>query len=103
MFKDVVYVPSLAVNLLSTYQMNHTCSPKRVVFDIDSMEISDISTRKLIAKGVANHASKEYEFSHFFPYLDTVQIMRPFKREGKLILPKPFSYDDVSCDVSESK
>ena len=32
-FKNVLYVPSLATNLLSVYQMTHTCSPKRVTFD----------------------------------------------------------------------
>ena len=73
MFKDVLYVPSLATNLLSVYQMTHNGPPKRVVFGPDSVEISDISTGKIIAKGVANHASKAYEFSHFMPYLDPVQ------------------------------
>ena len=32
------------------------------------MEIMDFSTGKLIAKGVANHVSKAYEFTHFLPY-----------------------------------
>ena len=66
-FKYVLYVPSLASNLLSLYQMNHTGSPKRVIFGPDSVEIIDISTMNIIEKGVANHASKEYEFSHFIP------------------------------------
>ena len=38
-FRDVLYVPSLAANLLSFYQMTHTGSPKQVVFGPDSMEI----------------------------------------------------------------
>ena len=59
-------VPSLAVILLSVYQMTHISSPKRVGFVPDTIYISNISTKKLIDKGVANHASKEYEFSHFF-------------------------------------
>ena len=67
-FKNVLYVPSLATNLLYVYQMTHTGSPKQVVFGPDSVEISDISTRNIIAKGVANHSSKAYEFSHFLPY-----------------------------------
>ena len=58
MFKDVLCVPSLATNLLSVYQMTHTGPPKRVVFGLDSMKILDISTGKIIAKGVENHASK---------------------------------------------
>ena len=67
-FKNVLYVPSIAANLLCVYQMTHTGSPKQVVFGLDSVGISDISTRKIIVKGVANHASKAYEFSHFLPY-----------------------------------
>ena len=53
--------------------MTHTGSPKQVVFGHELVEISDISTRKLIVKGVANHVSKAYEFSHFLPYLDLVE------------------------------
>ena len=52
--------------------MTHTGPPKRVVFGPDSVEISDISNRKIIAKGVANHASKAYEFSQFLPYSDPI-------------------------------
>ena len=71
-FKNVLYVPSLKTNLLSVYQMTHTGSPKRVVFGPDSVEILDISTGNLIEKGVANHASKASEFSHFIPYSDPI-------------------------------
>ena len=67
------------------------------------MEISYISTRKLIAKGVANHVSKAYEFSHILTYSDPVKSQVPFKREGNFILPKAFAHDDVSIDVSDSK
>ena len=98
-FKNVLYVPSLEANLFSIYQMTHTGSPKRVVFDLDSVEISYISTWKRIVKGVGNHASKAYEFSHFPPYLDPMKSHLSFKRECKFILPKPFAYDDVSINV----
>ena len=54
-------------------------------------------------KGVANHASKAYEFSHFLPYSDPLQSHFSFKREGKFILPKPFAYDDVSINFSDSE
>ena len=48
------------------------------------MEITDISTGNIIAKGVANHASKVYEFSHFMPFSEPVHS----QREGKNI-PSP--------------
>ena len=99
--KTVLYVHSLAANLLYAYQKNHIGSPKRVVFDLESMEISYISIGKLIAKGVANHASKAYEFSHFFPYSDPLQNLQPVKREGKSIIPKPFAHDNISCGYSD--
>ena len=67
-FKDVLYVPSLAANMLSVYQMTNTGSPKRVIFGPDSVEITYISTANIIVKGAANHASKAYEFSHFMPF-----------------------------------
>ena len=71
-FKNVLYVPSLTTNAMYVYQMTHTSSPKRVVFEPDLVDISNISTGKMIEKGVANHASKSYEFSHFLPYSDPV-------------------------------
>ena len=57
-FKNVLYVPSLATNFLFVYQMTHTSLPKQVIFGFDSADISYISTGKIIAKGVENHASK---------------------------------------------
>ena len=70
--------------------MTHTSSPKRVVFEPNTVEIFDISTGKLISQGVTNHISKEYEFLCFFPYSDSFQDMQLVKREGKSILPKLF-------------
>ena len=63
-FRDVLYVPSLATNLLSIYQMTHTGSPKQVLFGPDSVEITNISTREIVEKGIFDHSSKEYYFSH---------------------------------------
>ena len=57
-FNDVLYVPSLAANMLSIYQMTHTGPPKRVISGFDSVKIMDISTGNIIAKRVANYASK---------------------------------------------
>ena len=39
LFKNVLYVPSLATNLLYVYQMTHTCSPQRVVFGIHTTNL----------------------------------------------------------------
>ena len=57
-FSNVLYVPGLASNLLSVYQMTHTRYPKKVIFSPDEFEITEISSGKVIAKGVANHTSK---------------------------------------------
>ena len=40
--------------------------------------------------------------SHFLPYSDPLQYQLPFEREGKTILPKPFSYDNVSINFFDS-
>ena len=53
-------------------------------------------------KGVANHASKAYEFSHFLPYSNPVQPQLPFERGGKKILSTPF-VNDVLSKVSDSE
>ena len=89
-FKDVLYVPSLAANLLSVYQMTHTGSPKWVIFGPESVDITYITTRNIIEKGAANHASKAYEFSHFMPFSKPVHSQQPLAREGKIISSTSF-------------
>ena len=64
-FSNVLYVPSLASNFLSVYQMTHTRVPKRVYFIPNGVEIIELASKKLIAKFLANHHAKSYEFSHF--------------------------------------
>ena len=64
-FSNVLYVPSLESNLLSVYQMTHTGVPKRVSFSLDDVEITKLASGKLVAKGIANHHAKAYDFSHF--------------------------------------
>ena len=56
-FKNVLYVPSLASNLFSIYQ---------ITFNSDSVEIIEKTIGNIIAKGIANHSTKAYEFSYFF-------------------------------------
>ena len=47
--------------------MTHTGSSKRIIFDVDTTEITKTYTGNIIVKGFSNHAYKEYEFSHFLP------------------------------------
>ena len=66
-FKNVPYLLSLAANMFPIYKMTHIGSPKRVTFDLESVEITEKATGLLVAKGIANHSTKAYEFSHFLP------------------------------------
>ena len=45
--------------------MTHIGSLKRVTFKSDPVEIIEKDTGRLITKGIANRATKAYEFSHF--------------------------------------
>ena len=83
-FNNVLYVPGLASNLLSLYQMIHTGSPKKVIFSLDEVEITEISSAKVIAKGVANHYSKVYMFSHFLPYSNPSALLIHANEASKL-------------------
>ena len=87
MFRDVLYVPSLAANLLSFYQMSHTGSPKQVVFGPDSIEITNISTGDIVMKGIVDHASKAYVFSHFMPYTVPAQPQLLFEVNKGINIP----------------
>ena len=44
-FNNVLYVPNIAVNLLSAHQMTHTGTTKIVMFTENDVEILEISTR----------------------------------------------------------
>ena len=83
-FSNVLYVPGLASNLLSVYQMNHTGSPKKVIFPPDEVEITEISSGKVIAKGIANHTLKVYMFSHFLPYSNPSALLIHDNEASKL-------------------
>ena len=43
-FSNVLYVPSLASNLISVYQMKHTRVPKRVYFSPNDVEIMNLES-----------------------------------------------------------
>ena len=64
----MLFVPDLAANLLSVYQMTHIGEAKRVTFTLDTMEIAEISTNKVVALGFVDHNARMYKFSHFLPY-----------------------------------
>ena len=66
-FSGVLYVPDLAVNLLSVYQMNHIGDPKRVTFTPDMVEITENSTNQVIAIGYGDHHERMYKFPNFLP------------------------------------
>ena len=71
-----------------------------MTFGPDSVEIIDISTKNIIVKGVANHASKAYEFSHFLPFSDPMHSQIPLERGGKEIISTQCA---VSTSISESE
>ena len=78
--------------------MTHTGSPKRVIFGLDTVEITNISIGNIIVKGAPNHASKAYEFSHFMPFSEPVHSQQPLAREGKKIPSTSFA---VSTCIAE--
>ena len=57
-----------------------------------------MSTGNTIEKGVANHASKAYDFSHFMPFPELVHSQQPLAREGKNI---PSTSFEISTNVAE--
>ena len=83
-FSNVLYVPGLASNLLSVYRMTHTGSPKKVIFSPNEFEITEISNGKLIAKGVVDHSSKVYKFSHFLPYSNPSSLLTHANEASKI-------------------
>ena len=88
--------------------MTHTSSPKQVVFGPDSVEITKISTRELVVKGIADHASKAYIFSHFMPYTVPASPQLSFEFDEGINIPSlpivvPVSNPDISNLDSEEE
>ena len=67
--------------------MTHTGSPKKVLFGPDSVEIKNISNGKIVAKGIADHASKAYYFSHFMPFSVPTSSQLPFEADEGINIP----------------
>ena len=74
-FNNVLYVLGLASNILSVYQMTHTGSPNKVILSPDDVEITKILNGKFIEKGVVDHCSKVYKFSHFLPFSNPYALL----------------------------
>ena len=45
--------------------MTHNGVPKRVSFSPNDVELMELASGELVAKGLTNHHAKAYEFSHF--------------------------------------
>ena len=76
--------PPLQLFFVFVYHMTHTGSPKRVTFDLDSVEITKKSTGELIVKGIANHSTKVYEFSHFLPVSPPTALLSHANNTNKI-------------------
>ena len=74
-FNNVLYVPDIAANLLSVYEMTYTSLSKRVTFTQDDVDILEISTGQVVAVGIADHESRMYKFSHFLPYSSGIALL----------------------------
>ena len=83
-FNNVLYVPGLVSHLFSVYHMTHTRSPRNVVFSLNEVEISDISNGTFIAKGLVDHSSKVYRFSHFMPFSNPSTLLTHANEARKL-------------------
>ena len=83
-FNNILFVPVLAANLLSMYQMTHTGQAKRVTFTPDEVEIAEISSNKVVALGYADHQDRMYKFSHFLPYSRGNVLLTHANKESKL-------------------
>ena len=71
-----------------------------MIFGPDSVEITYISTKSIIAKSTTNHASKAYDFSHFMPPSEPVHSLQPLEREGKIIASTSFTSSTSIVDPS---
>ena len=72
------------------------------------MEITKISTRELVAKGIVDHASKAYIFSHFMPYTVPTSPQLSFEADEGINIPSlpiavPISNPEISNSDSEEE
>ena len=83
-FKDVLYVPHFSSTLVLAYQITHIGSPNKFIFPPNEVEITEILNGKFMAKGVVDHNSKVYKFSHFLPFSNPSALLTPSNEERKI-------------------
>ena len=66
--------------------MTYAGSHKRVTLDLDSVEITEKATGNLVAKGIANHSTKAYEFSHFLHVYPPTTLLSHANNKNKIWL-----------------
>ena len=64
--------------------MTHISSPKRVTFDLESVEITKKYIGLLVAKGIANNFTKAYEFSHFLLVSPPIALLSHANNTNKI-------------------
>jgi hypothetical protein len=64
-FKNLLHVMKISVNILSIYQITHTCTGKSVKFTPYSVTIYGMHDNSKIVVGKVNHQSQLYTFSKF--------------------------------------
>ena len=83
--------------------MTHIGFPKQVLFGPDLVEITNISTRDIVAKGIANHAFKAYYFNDFMPLSVPTSSQLPFEADEGINIPSlPIVVSVLNPDISNS-
>ena len=81
----------------------HTGFPKQVLFGPDLVQITNISTGEIVAKGIVDHASKAYYLSHFIPFSVPTSSQLPFEADEGINIPSlPIAVSILNLDISDS-
>jgi hypothetical protein len=65
-FNDVLCVPSISCNLLSVYQITHSCEDKTVEFSPHQVVIKDLKDpNHVFATGIVDDITRLYKFDNF--------------------------------------
>ena len=80
----MLYVPGLVSNLFLVYQMTHIGSRNKFIFPPNEVEIIDILNGNVVAKGVVDHNSKVYKFSHFLPFPNPYALLTHADEANKI-------------------